>query len=385
MTTYERLVDATLPYGLMPLVVPELKTITLGGAVAGVGIESTSFRNGFPHESVLEMDVLTGDGRVVTASPSNEHADLFKAFPNSYGTLGYALRLRIELERVHPFVELRHHRFTDAVTFATAVQTAVEQRSYAGSEVAFLDGTVFGPSELYLTVGSWAQHVPSVSDYTGNQIYYRSIQSKSDDHLTVRDYLWRWDTDWFWCSRAMYVQKPWLRPLVPKRFLRSDVYWKVVGFERRHQWKARLDARRGKPAQELVIQDVEVPVDRLPEFLDFFHREVGISPVWICPMRQRDGSPRWTLFEVDPEVTWTNVGFWSAVDLPAGEAEGYYNRRIEEKVAEVGGHKSLYSTAFYPAEEFWATYNGESYNLVKKAYDPDGRLLDLYAKTVGRR
>jgi FAD/FMN-containing dehydrogenase len=385
MTTYEHLVDATLPYGLMPLVVPELKTITLGGAVAGVGIESTSFRNGFPHESVLEMDVLTGDGRVVTASPSNEHADLFKAFPNSYGTLGYALRLRIELERVHPFVELRHHRFTDAVTFATAVQTAVEQRSYAGSEVAFLDGTVFGPSELYLTVGSWAQHVPSVSDYTGNQIYYRSIQSKSDDHLTVRDYLWRWDTDWFWCSRAMYVQKPWLRPLVPKRFLRSDVYWKVVGFERRHQWKARLDARRGKPAQELVIQDVEVPVDRLPEFLDFFHREVGISPVWICPMRQRDGSPRWTLFEVDPEVTWTNVGFWSAVDLPAGEAEGYYNRRIEEKVAEVGGHKSLYSTAFYPAEEFWATYNGESYNLVKKAYDPDGRLLDLYAKTVGRR
>ena len=87
MTTYEHLVDATLPYGLMPLVVPELKTITLGGAVAGVGIESTSFRNGFPHESVLEMDVLTGDGRVVTASPTNEHADLFKAFPNSYGTL----------------------------------------------------------------------------------------------------------------------------------------------------------------------------------------------------------------------------------------------------------------------------------------------------------
>ena len=33
MTTYEHLVDATLPYGFMPLVVPELKTITLGGAV----------------------------------------------------------------------------------------------------------------------------------------------------------------------------------------------------------------------------------------------------------------------------------------------------------------------------------------------------------------
>src|SRR5258708_5916831 len=37
MTTYEALCDATLPHGLMPLVVPQLKTITLGGAVTGLG------------------------------------------------------------------------------------------------------------------------------------------------------------------------------------------------------------------------------------------------------------------------------------------------------------------------------------------------------------
>src|SRR5262252_3248560 len=50
MTTYERLVDATLPHGLMPLVVPQLRTITLGGAASGLGIESTSFHAGLPHE-----------------------------------------------------------------------------------------------------------------------------------------------------------------------------------------------------------------------------------------------------------------------------------------------------------------------------------------------
>ena len=104
MCTYEDLVDATLPHGLMPMVVPQLKTITLGGAVTGLGIESSSFRNGLPHESVLEMDVLTGDGRDRDRHPDGEHADLFPAFPNSYGTLGYALRLRIELEPVAPYV-----------------------------------------------------------------------------------------------------------------------------------------------------------------------------------------------------------------------------------------------------------------------------------------
>ena len=69
MTTYEDLVDATLPHGLMPTVVPQLKTITLGGAVTGLGIESTSFRNGLPHEAVRELEVLTGAGDVVLATP----------------------------------------------------------------------------------------------------------------------------------------------------------------------------------------------------------------------------------------------------------------------------------------------------------------------------
>ena len=42
-------------FGVVPLVVPQLRTITLGGAVSGLGIESTSFRSGLPRESVLEM------------------------------------------------------------------------------------------------------------------------------------------------------------------------------------------------------------------------------------------------------------------------------------------------------------------------------------------
>ena len=71
MCTYEDLVDATLPHGLIPLVVPQLRTITLGGAVTGLGIESTSFRSGLPHESVTEMDVFTGAGDVVTVRPGD--------------------------------------------------------------------------------------------------------------------------------------------------------------------------------------------------------------------------------------------------------------------------------------------------------------------------
>ena len=126
MTTYEHLVDATLPYGLMPMCVPQLRTITLGGAVTGLGIESASFRNGTPHESVIDMDILTGAGEILTVSGAADdpHRDLFYGFPNSYGSLGYALRLRIELEPTRPFVLLRHVRFATA-TALTAAMTAI--------------------------------------------------------------------------------------------------------------------------------------------------------------------------------------------------------------------------------------------------------------------
>ena len=54
--------------------------------------------------------VLTGAGEIVTRRPGD---DLFDAFPNSYGSLGYATRLRIELERISPYVEMRHVRVED--------------------------------------------------------------------------------------------------------------------------------------------------------------------------------------------------------------------------------------------------------------------------------
>ena len=83
MTPYVKLVDAMLEKGLMPAVVPQLKSITIGGAAAGVGIEATSFRYGLVHETLQELEILLPDGRIVLASPGNAHSDLFYGFPNS--------------------------------------------------------------------------------------------------------------------------------------------------------------------------------------------------------------------------------------------------------------------------------------------------------------
>jgi FAD/FMN-containing dehydrogenase len=391
MTTYEDLVDATLPHGLMPTVVPQLKTITIGGALAGLGIESSSFHAGLAHESILAVEVLTGDGRVLTATADNEHAELFRALPNSYGTLGYALSLTVELTAVRRYVALRHVPFPGAAGPARAAEAIVEiarDRWYAGEPVDFLDGTVFGRDELYLTLGRFADTAPDgrpPSDYTGQRIYYRSIQRPGGtDLLDTHDYLWRWDTDWFWCSRALGAQHPALRRLWPRRYRRSDVYRGLVALDRRYRLSERLRRARGLPAEEPVIQDVEVPVERLAEFLDAFHAEIGVTPIWLCPVRLRDQAG-WSLYPMQPGRLYVNIGFWSAVPLAPGQPMGTHNRRVERLVAELDGHKSLYSTSYYPPEEFERRYNGRAYREVKKRYDSGGRLPDLYQKCVRGR
>ncbi|WP_193604777.1 FAD-binding oxidoreductase [Nocardioides dongkuii] len=380
MCTYEDLVDATLPHGLAPLVVPQLRTITLGGAVTGLGIESTSFRHGLPHESVLEMDVLTGDGEVVTTAPGDE---LFDTFPNSYGSLGYATRLRIELAPVAPYVALRHVR-VDPRLLPRTIESVVATGELDGVRVDGLDGVAFAPDEVYLTVATWQQEPGETSDYTGQKIYYRSVRDRGTDLLTVHDYLWRWDTDWFWCSAAFGVQHPVVRRLWPRRWRRSDVYHRLVGLDERWGIVARLDRRAGRPQRERVIQDVEVPVDRLPEFLAWFDGAVGMRPVWLCPLRLR-GSKEWPTYPLAAGTTYVNVGFWGTVPVGPDAPDGPVNRAVEERVHALGGHKSLYSEAFYDRETFDRLYDGAHLAEVKRRHDPDHRLTDLYDKAVRRR
>jgi FAD/FMN-containing dehydrogenase len=125
------------------------------------------------------------------------------------------------------------------------------------------------------------------------------------------------------------------------------------------------------------VQDVEVPIERCAEFVDWFLSGVPIEPIWLCPVRLRDS---WPLYPMRPGHTYVNVGFWSSV--PVGVSEGETNRLIERKVRELDGLKSLYSDAYYARDEFDALYGGEEYRTVKKTYDPNSRFLDLYAKAV---
>lgn len=376
MTTYVKLVTECLKNNVLPAVVPQLKSITIGGAIAGCGIESSSFRFGLVHETVREMEILLSDGRTVLCMPENEHRDLFYGFPNSYGTLGYVLKLKAMVIPVKQFVKLTHLRYSEPQVYFTDLVR------YSGDkEIDFIDGVVFGKSEMVLTIGQFTDHAPYTSDYTYKKIYYKSLLERSEDFLTTENYIWRWDTDWFWCSKNLYAQNPILRRLFGRSRLNSITYTKIMRWNSRWKLSQILDSLLGMHT-ESVIQDVEIPVDHAQEFLSFYHDKIRIMPIWICPTCAYNPNVAYDLYRMDPKKLYVNFGFWDVIRGRKNIAPGFYNRMIEEKVISLQGMKSLYSDSYFSSDQFWKIYNKPVFDRLKKKYDPESMLKDIYRKCV---
>eukprot|EP00392_Amoebophrya_sp_AT5.2_P009475 g9503.t1 len=273
-TTFETFVEVLLKRGYMPLVVPELRSITVGGAVVGIGVESSSFKYGFFHEGLLEADILLGDkgGRVVTtkrdhdgkhlfpgptivaATSKNEYKDLFAALPNSLGSFGYLLRLKMRVRRVKEFVAITKTLITtgadDLVKACEVASTAKEQGGRLKND--FVDAVA-----LSCTGG--------VSDFSwsSGNCFYKSLFDRAGrtvtvDYLTTEQYIWRWDADWFWCTQIFPgLQNRWVRYLCGPELLRSDQY-KLFN----DKFTKNFLPKWLQKNQELVIQDIEVPVEK---------------------------------------------------------------------------------------------------------------------------
>ncbi len=372
MITYAGLVDATLPHGLAPAIVPQLKSITVGGAMTGLGIESMAFRHGLVHHTVSEMDVLVADGRVLTCSP-DERSELFFGFPNSFGSLGYTTRLRVGLVPVKQYVRLEHTRFSDPQELFAKIGEECAQPS-----CDYLDAVYFAPGDFVLMRASLVDSLPSdteASDYTWMQQYWKSLRQKREDYLSIHDYLWRWDTDWFWCSKNVGMNFKPFRFLLGRKRLSSITYQKIMRAS--HHWPLSL-LQYVRPRTESVIQDVDIPIDRAAAFLEDFEAGIGIRPVWICPFIVPDG--RFSLFELRTDTPYINFGFWDMI--PSNQPDGHYNALVEELVAKHGGKKSLYSRSTYDETTFWQEYDRETYEALKRECDPDGRFPGLYEKAV---
>jgi FAD/FMN-containing dehydrogenase len=371
LTTYETVVRHCLAHGFLPLVAPELKHITVGGATVGIGIESTCFRYGFVHDGLVEADVLLPSGKIVTARPDNEYADLFSALPNSYGTLGYILRAKIALHPAQPYVHLHVQKFDDVAAYLEAMRLAT-----FSSDLVFVEGLFFEDRRFFLMTGRFVSSVPHVDDIVRNDIFYRLVEHRADIYLTTFDYIFRYDPDWFWNvpENGLYNV---FRRLAPESWRNSAFYTKYAATKNRLLGSIGIRDTQLEP----LIQEWEVPWRNAEELVRFCLAEVRLDgrPWAAVPIK----APRQpTLYPIRPNELYFNLGCYCQVRRPEGREPYHYTKIVDRKCFDLGGIKMLYSSSFLAEAEFDALYNGAGYRALKAKYDAAGNAQTLYKKVA---
>ncbi|PWA67666.1 cytokinin oxidase 3 [Artemisia annua] len=88
----------TLAQGLAPVSWTDYLYLTVGGTLSNAGISGQSSFHGPQISNVLEMDVITGKGELMTCSKDN-NSDLFYAVLGGLGQFGIITRARIVLDK----------------------------------------------------------------------------------------------------------------------------------------------------------------------------------------------------------------------------------------------------------------------------------------------
>lgn len=356
-----KLVEQTLPYGLVPIVVPELKTITIGGAVAGCSIESMSYKHGGFHDSCLEYEIITAQGDVLTCTADNEYALVFQMMHGSFGTVGILSRLVFKLVPAKRYVHLRHEHHTSVDSYRSAIWSHYERQ-----DVDFMDGIIHSNSQLSLCVGDFVDWAPYTNRYDWLKVYYQSTATRQEDFLETPQYFFRYDK-----GVTNVHPKSLLGRLLFGKFLGSNEILRVA---EKARWLL-LDDKR-----PTVTVDTFLPYSRLKEFLLWWEAECGHFPLWCVPYKRVH------------DYEWLSDDFWQGmgkeellIDIaiygmkqPPG-TNTY--RLLEEKLQQLNGIKTLISYNYYPEDEFWQIFHRENFETVKAVTDPNNIFRNLYEKT----
>lgn len=366
----EQLVDATLPFGLIPAVVPEFKTITVGGAIMGGATESTAHRFGLFSDICTEFELLLGTGELVKLTPGKE---LFHAIPGSYGSLGVLTSATIKLIPAKPHVHLCYRKREKPYDFAT--------------EADFIDGIVFSKKRTVAIEGRFTDE-----PCTTKRWYFTQVNEGQEEIIPLKTYLFRYDPGAFWMG-AYLLSLPFT-----SRYLLQGLC-KLPGGS--HFTQKTLDKMRHLPTppapfldlmpatrlwklhhkadqwiqQRLIIQDFCLPKSRALELLDLLE---GTYPLWLCPIKRAKNTQLFAPHDLGEDVL--NIGMYG-IPQEAAPME-VIMKKLEQQIAKLGGRKVLYSRSFYTPEEFWKIYDQKSYSRLREETRSKGVFADITEKVL---
>ncbi|KAJ1282155.1 hypothetical protein BS78_03G028900 [Paspalum vaginatum] len=152
--------QAALAHGLTPRSWTDYLHLTVGGTLSNAGISGQAFRHGPQISNVLELDVITGTGEMVTCSKAKD-ADLFDAVLGGLGQFGIITRARIPLVPAPARARWVRFLYTDAAALTGDQERLIDERGGGalGGLMDYVEGSVL--TDFQGLIGSWRSQPPS--------------------------------------------------------------------------------------------------------------------------------------------------------------------------------------------------------------------------------
>lgn len=376
----DRLVEATLKYGLIPPVVMEFPGITVGGGYSGTSGESSSFKHGYFDQTINWVEIVLATGEIVRCSRT-ERPDLFHGAAGAVGSLGVTTLVEIQLIEAKKFVEVTYHPVSSISEAVRSTQLHIEDPT-----LDYVDGILYSETQGVIVTGRMTDTPTNglpiqTFSHPSDPWYYLHVRdrisrstSPISESIPLAEYCFRYDRGGFWVGASAfdyfmfpfnYYTRWWLDDFCHTRMLYTSLH-------------------ASGQSQAYVVQDLALPFETAENFINYTSEKFKIWPLWLCPLKQTSLPtihPHHSKPQANgkPSSHILNIGLWGQGprDYDAFVA---LNRDLEHKLVELGGMKWLYAHAYYSEEEFWKIYPKEWYDTLRAKYNATS-LPTVYEKT----
>jgi len=411
MVNMGQLIPALMKKGWTLPVVPELEELTVGGMIAGTGVESSSHHSGLFNEFCIELEVVLASGSVVKCS-KQERPDLFEAFFWSYGTLGMLVGAKLRIIPSAPYIRLCYYPFESETSFVEFWKKESEKGvafAAQGDDVnldtqnctngdrchRFVEGLIFSENRGVVMVGDFADNVGTDGTlYRHGRWYqpyfYKHVEETFTkvnpgqnepviEYLPLRDYYYRH-------SRSVFWEMENIVPLGDSFLFRWLYGWMLPPSVS----LLKLTTPKGVQTfydSKHVIQDMLVPASRIEESLAIFRQHFDMYPLWVCPMYLRPGRGL-VHAKGDSTVLYVDLGAYGVPGfVKRGEDYDVVDqiRKVEEYVTSVDGFEMLYADSYMSRSEFGRMFDRGLYDELRAKLGCVEAFPDIYDKIVEPR
>lgn len=385
--TQEDLVKALLPLGKIPPVIAEFKKITVGGAIMGSSLESSSHRYGQFNDPCLEYELLLGDGSIVKASPYT-HKDLFYAVSGSFGSLALLTMAKIPLIPVKPYVKVEAFRYKNVDDFFKALKKLCHENT----RPEYIEGLIFAKDDLRIIAGVFSDKVKGIlytQKSTACEWYHQFIYKNDQFTMPTHDYLFRYDRGAFWMGTyalwssllaRFLFENTVLNPIIKPFLNYADgkynhlkfppyLFRRVAGgFMDSYDLYKLLHAKKEDWFKKhFVIQDFYIPEENVEKMVEYTLEKNKIYPLWICPCKGTETAQM--LSPHQGEKLFFDVGIYGwPIETMRGDEASF---DLEKKTYELSGRKMFYSYNFLSKDELEKLYPFDRFNSIRSFYKGD--------------